>query len=167
MRGPTIRALAALAGLCVLTTGLADLPDHPAAGAVVDFNKAVTEREMETAMALLADGGVQFNLHPAHPGMAENPPLTEDAITMWQTVSAILFPTTETYERIVNVTDVKADGELAVVWTQTRTITYRKGKTKPMQLDFTEMYFLVNKNNSGWKIAGTATNRPVDDIPVG
>lgn len=36
-----------------------------------------------------------------------------------------------------------------------------------MVLDFTEMYFLVNKNDTGWRIAATATNRPVDEIPVG
>ena len=42
-----------------------------------------------------------------------------------------------------------------------------KGKTEPMILNFSEMYFLVNKDNTGWLIAGTATNRPVDSIPVG
>lgn len=144
----------------------ADAP-HPAARAVLEFNQAITERDMDKAMPLLADGGVQFHLHPAHPGMSEDHPLTEDAATMWKTVSAILFPTTETYERLVEVTDVRADGELAVVWTQTRTITHRKGKAEPMELEFSEMYFLVNKNDGGWKIAGTATNRPVDNIPVG
>lgn len=55
---------------------------------------------MDTAMALLADGGVQFQLHPAHPGMPEDHPLTED-------------------------------------------------------------------NETGWRTAGTATNRPIDEIPVG
>ena len=60
-----------------------------------------------------------------------------------------------------------SDGELAVVWTQTTTVTYRKGKTEPMVLNFTEMYFLVNKDDTGWLIAGTATNRPIDSIPVG
>jgi hypothetical protein len=29
------------------------------------------------------------------------------------------------------------------------------------------MYFLVNKDDAGWLIAGTATNRPIDSIPVG
>ena len=167
MHTPFLKGLTALAVFCVLTTaGAADAP-HAAAQAVIDFNQAVTDREMDTAMALLADGGVQFHLHPAHPGMSEDHPLTEDMTTMWKTVSAILFPTTDAYERIVEVADVRADGELAVVWTQTTTITHRKGKAEPMRLEFSEMYFLVNKDNSGWKIAGTATNRPVDSIRVG
>ena len=149
-------------------TAVADAdPTHPAAQAIVDFNLAVTARDMDTAMSLLADGGVQFHLHPAHPGMPEDHPLTEDMTAMWTTVSAILFPTTMSYERRVEVRDVRVDGELAVVWTQTQTITQRKGKTEPMVLDFSEMYFLVNKNDSGWRIAGTATNRPIDQIPVG
>lgn len=144
-----------------------DSATHPAAQAILDFNQAVTTQDMDTALALLADGGVQFHLHPAHPGMPEDPPLTEDMATMWKTVSAILFPTTDGYERQVEIVDVHADGELAVVWTQTKTITQRKDKAEPMVLDFSEMYFLVNKNDTGWRIAGTATNRPVDEIPVG
>lgn len=167
MNNRFIAGLAALALICALTLASADDSPHPAARAVVQFNKAITDREMDTAMGLLADGGVQFQLHPAHPGMSENPPLTEDMAKMWTTVSAILFPTTDSYQRIVEVTNVSAEGELAVVWTQTKTVTQRKGKAEPMELEFTEMYLLVNKNDGGWKIAGTATNRPVDTIPVG
>ena len=144
-----------------------DDAEHPAARVVSQFNQAVTARDMDTAMALLAEGSVQFHLHAVHPGMSDNPPLTEDMPTMWKTVSAILFPTTESYARLIEVTDVEADGELAVVWTQTKTVTNRKGVDKEMVLNFSEMYFLVNKDNTGWKIAGTATNRPIDDIPVG
>lgn len=140
---------------------------HPAALVIIEFNEAVTTRDMDTALALLAEGGVQFNLHPAHPGMPVDHPLTEDMPTMWKTVSAILFPTTEAYERIVQIDNVHSDGELAVVWTQTKTITHRKGIAEPMILNFSEMYFLVNKDNTGWRIAGTATNRPIDSISVG
>ena len=166
MQNRFVAGLAAFALLCALALA-ADDPPHPAARAVLTFNQAITDRDMDTAMGLLADGGVQFHLHPAHPGMPEDHPLTEDMASMWTTVSAILFPTTDSYSRIVDVTSVSTDGELAVVWTQTKTITQRKGKADPMELEFSEMYFLVNKNASGWKIAGTATNRPVDSIPVG
>lgn len=140
---------------------------HPAAQVVLDFNEAVTARDMDAAMPLLAEGSVQYNLRPAHPGMPEDHPLTDDLITTWKTVAAILFPTTDSYERQIEITNVQSDGELATVWTQTKTVTHRKGKDKEMVLDFSEMYFLVNKDNSGWKIAGNASNRPVDDIPVG
>jgi ketosteroid isomerase-like protein len=156
-----------IALLLTATANPAAADTHPAAQAVVTFNQAVTARDMDTAMALLADGGVQFNLHPAHPGMPENPPLTEDMATMWKVVAAILFPSTDAYERQVQVTSMQADGELATVWTQTKTITHRKGQDEPMVLEFSEMYFLVNKDGSGWRIAATATNRPVDSIVVG
>ena len=149
--------------------GSADTGDasHPAALTIIRFNEAVTSQDMDTAMALLAEGGIQFNLHPAHPGMPTDHPLTEDMPTMWKTVSPILFATTDSYERVVQIVDVYSDGELAVVWTQTKTVTYRKGNEEPMLLDFSELYFLVNKDDTGWLIAGTATNRPVDTIPVG
>jgi len=158
---------AVILSLALAGPTIADDATHPAAQAILDFNQAVTTQDMDTALALLADGGVQFHLHPAHPGMPEDPPLTEDMATMWKTVSAILFPTTDGYERKIEIVDVHTDGELAVVWTQTKTITQRKDKAEPMVLDFSEMYFLVNKNDTGWRIAGTATNRPVDEIPVG
>jgi len=165
----TTPALILAATLIWPQQGMAGTGDaaHPAARAIVEFNKAVTDRDMDTAMALLAEGSIQYNLHPAHPGMPLDHPLTEDAGTMWKTVSPILFATTDTYERIVEIKAVHADGELAVVWTQTKTITHRKGKEEPMVLEFSEMYFLVNKDDTGWLIAGNANNRPVDEIPVG
>jgi ketosteroid isomerase-like protein len=163
-----------ITGLTALTLGwalgcAAESADntHPAAAIIVEFNQAVTSRDMEMAMSLLADGGVQYHLHPAHPGMPADHPLTEDMSTMWKTVSAILFPSTDAYSRTVEIEDVHVDGELAVVWTQTQTVTHRKGNDKPMVLDFSEMYFLINKDDTGWRIAGTATNRPIDAIPIG
>ena len=150
----------------VLPTMAAEKETHPAAQAVLNFNKAVTTRDMETGLALLADGAVQYHLHPAHPGMSVDHPLTEDMAAMWITVSALLFSTTEAYERHIEILNVRVDGELAIVWTQTRTVTRRKGKEQT-ELEFSEMYFLINKDNGGWRIAGTATNRPVDDISVG
>ena len=140
--------------------------DHPAARVVIDFNEAVTARDMDTAMPLLAEGSIQFNLRPAHPGLAGDTPLSAELITSWKMVSSILFPTTDSYERTVEVTSAQADGELAIVWTRTRTATKMKGKEDLKVTDFSEMYFLVNKDNTGWKIAGTASNRPVDDLDV-
>ena len=140
---------------------------HPAALAIIKFNESVTNREMDSAMALLAEGSVQYQIQPAHPGMPEDQPLTADMTAMWKTVAAILFPTTDSYERQVEITDVRVDGELATIWTQTKTVTHRKGKDEPMVLEFSEIYFLVNKNDTGWLIAGNASNRPVDEIPVG
>jgi hypothetical protein len=140
---------------------------HPAARTIIEFNEAVTKQDMDTAMGLLAEGSVQYQIQPAHPGMPEDQPLTADLPTIWKTVAAIVFPTTDAYERQVEITDVRVDGELAVVWTQTKTITRRKDKEEPMVLEFSEIYFLINKNDTGWLIAGNASNRPSDDIPVG
>jgi len=140
---------------------------HPAARAVIDFNQSVTDQDMDTAIALLAEGSIQYQLHPAHPGMSEDQPLTADLPALWKTIAAVVFPTTDGYERYIEIIDVHVSGELAIVWTQTKTITGIKDKDEPMVLEFTEMYFLVNKNDTGWLIAGTASNRPVDEIPVG
>lgn len=157
--------------MCVFGTGqaTAETADaaHPAARAIIEFNESVTKRDMDTAMGLLAEGSVQYQIQPAHPGMPEDQPLTADMTAMWRTVAAILFPTTDSYERVVEITDVRVDGELATVWTQTKTITHRKNKAEPMVLEFSEIYFLINKNDTGWLIAGNASNRPVDEIPVG
>jgi ketosteroid isomerase-like protein len=140
---------------------------HPAARAIIDFNHSITNQDIDTAIALLAEGSIQYQLHPTHPGMPEDQPLTADLPALWKTVAAVLSATTEGYERQVEIIDVHASGELAIVWTQTKTITNLKDKDEPMVLEFTEMYFLVNKNDTGWLIAGTASNRPVDDIPIG
>ena len=78
MQNRFIAGLAAFALFCALTLAAADDSPHPAARAVLTFNQAITDRDMDTAMGLLADGGVQFHLHPAHPGMPEDHPLTED-----------------------------------------------------------------------------------------
>jgi len=74
----------------ILPTMAADNETHPAAQAVLDFNEAVTTRNMEAGLELLADGGIQYHLHPAHPGMSLDHPLTEDMTAMWTTVSALL-----------------------------------------------------------------------------
>jgi hypothetical protein len=140
---------------------------HPAARVIIEFNDSVTNRDMDTAIGLLAEGSIQYQIQPAHPGMPEDQPLTADMPSMWKTVAAILFPTTESYERQVEIIDIRVDGELAVVWTQTKTVTHRKGVEELMVLEFSEVYFLVNKNDTGWLIAGNASNRPIDEIPVG
>lgn len=140
--------------------------DEGPADVVLAFNQAVSDRDMDTAMAQLADGGVMFQLRPAHPGMPENPPLTADLVTMWKTVGAILFPTTDSYQRVPEITQVTEFGELATVWANTTTTTQRKGVAEPMVLNFSEMYVLVKKGGT-WKIAANADNRQPDNIVVG
>ncbi|NND54583.1 MAG: nuclear transport factor 2 family protein [Gammaproteobacteria bacterium] len=133
---------------------------------VKTFNSAVTERDMDTAMEQLADGGVVLQLRPAHPGMPENPPLTGDLIKTWQVVGAILFPSTEAYSRKPEITSVTEHGDIATVWADTTTTTHRKNVSDPMVLNFSEMYVLVKKSGQ-WKIAVIGDNRQPDTIVVG
>ena len=140
--------------------------EHPAARVVSDFNAALSTLNIDDAMALVADGGVQFQLRPAHPGMPLDHPLTEGMVELWQTASAILLPNTESYTRKIAIKNIIVDGELAVVWTDTHVETLMKKAAAPRVHDFSEMYFLINKDNTGWKIAGAATNRPMDSLDV-
>ena len=139
--------------------------DAGAAAVVEDFNTAITARDMDTALALLAEGSVQFQLRAVHPGMNENPPLTADLRGIWKAVAGILFPMSETYERTANITEAQARGEVATVWADTTTRTVRKDNGEPMELTFSEVYLLIKKPD-GWKIAGIADNRKPDNIRV-
>jgi len=133
---------------------------------VVDFNKAVTDRDMDAALAELAEGSVQIQLRAVHPGMSDNPPLTADLITMWKAVAAILFPVSKSYERTAIVTDENTVGEVATVWADTTTVTVsnKEGK-EPLVISFSEVYLVVKKDGE-WKIATIADNRGTDDIAV-
>ena len=153
----------AIAILLAAVPALADEQADTAAAIVTSFNAAITARDMDTAMGLLADGSVQFQLRPVHPGMSDNPPLTGDLAGTWKTVAAILFPMSEVYERTASVTQVTAIGEVATVWTETTTATRRKDQAARTERNFSEVYLLVKKPD-GWKIAGVADNRPPDNV---
>jgi len=155
-----------LAVLFVASPAHADHQSDAAAAAVVeDFNTAITARDMDTALALLAEGSVQFQLRAVHPGMSDNPPLTADLRGIWKAVAGILFPMSETYQRTATVTQAQARGDVATVWADTTTRTVRKDKGEPMELAFSEVYLLIKKPD-GWKIAGMADNRMPDNIRV-
>lgn len=151
---------------------LAAFPAHAndqadaAATTVESFNAAVTSRDMDTIMDLLAEGSVQFQLRAVHPGMSDTPPLTADLKGTWKAVAGILFPISDVYERTATVTQAQADGEVATVWANTTTRTVRKGSDAEMNLEFSEVYLLIKKAD-GWKIAGIADNRKPDNIRVG
>jgi ketosteroid isomerase-like protein len=142
-----------------------DIDSNDAVAVVQEFNAAITARDIDTAVATLAEGSVLFQLRAVHPGMSDNPPLTADLRVTWQTVGKILFPMSDAYERVATITAVEADGDIATVWADTTTHTVRKGKEEPMDLAFSEVYLLVRKQDS-WKIAGIADNRKPDSIRV-
>ncbi len=167
LTGPDGRGLRYLAAfILLLMSPLWAQAGSGPADVVTAFNRAVSERDLDTALAQLADGGVALQLRPAHPGMPDNPPLTGDLVKTWQMVGAILFPSTEAYSRVPTITDVVEQGEIATVWADTVTTTQRKNVAKPMVLEFSEVYLLVKKAGV-WKIAMNADNRAPDEIVVG
>lgn len=141
------------------------LADSAPDDVVRTFNNAISTRDLDTALAQLADGGVVIQLRPPHPGMPADPPLTGDLVKTWQMVGAILFPSTQAYSRVATITEVTEKGDIATVWADTTTTTQRKGVAEPMVLSFSEMYLLVKKNGT-WKIAANADNRQPDTITV-
>lgn len=130
------------------------------------FNAAINDRNVDAMAATLAEGGVQLTLRPAHPGMPADMPLSSDLQGTWRTVGAVLFSTTESYQREIEVTSSIEDGDLATVWANTTTTSVRKSGDEPMVMNFSELYMLVKKKGT-WKIAVYADNRQPDDIEVG
>ena len=112
-------------GLAMPTAGASD---GEAAELVTAFNQALSNRDMETMLSLLADGAVRFNLRPSHQGLTEDT-LAQDLKLHWQTVGSVLFSVTETYQRSIQVTAVHVDADLATVWveTQTRSVSRSDG----------------------------------------
>jgi len=154
----------AIASLLVTTSLFAADSQQAVTAVVSDFNAAVTARDVDAIMATLAEGSVQIQLRPMHPGMPDNPRLTGDLRKNWQMVAAILFPASDAYERKATITDVVVNGDVATVWTDTRSHTQRTGK-EPLHRQFTEVYLLVKKDDR-WQIATIADNRQPGNIRV-
>ena len=134
----------------------ADAADD-AVAAVRAFNEAISSRDVDTATAQLAGGGVQFTLRAQHPG-AEPAKLVEQIDTYWSTIIPVIFASTSAYSRTIEVLSSEAHGTDATVWTMTRTATTPMGSDVVAEKDFTEAYVVV-KMADGWKIAAIADNR--------
>lgn len=139
--------------------------DGDPAAVVAEFNAAISARDLERALACMAQGSVQLQLHPAHPGVNVSNSLTTDLVSSWRAVGTILFPATDSYERHADVTAIEESGDVATVWTLTRTESRRKQSTKPKVQQFSELYVLMRQQGN-WKIAVQASNRQPDDLPV-
>lgn len=150
----------------LLVPGLTLAADKSPNEVVHDFNAAFNEKNIEAVAAELAAGGSQFTLRPAHPGMPANMPLTGDIVAAWRTVGALLFSTTESYRRDVEITSTMENGDIATVWADTTTTTVRTAGIEPMVLNFSELYVLV-KRDGAWKIGAYLDNRAIDNIDVG
>jgi len=135
------------------------------ADVVTAFNRAVTDRDMDSLLAHFLDGGVQFNLRPSHGGLQAGP-LTSELHARWSMVGPVLFGATTAYTRDAEVVDVHAAGEVATVWVNVTTETVLASNGKSSTEAFTEVYLLV-RTDDGWRIAGVADNRQPDDIGIG
>lgn len=157
------RAVPILLASCLVASSCTPAPVDPEEQAAVEvvrsFNEAITQKDVDAALASVATGSVQLNLHTSHADMGEETALTQDLDALWRTVGAVLFGTLEAYERTVEALDVAADGDIATVWTETRTVAH-SGDGPPTVLEFTEMYVLLRLEDQ-WKIAAVANNRPV------
>ncbi len=128
---------------------------------VLAFNQAVSDQDRGAALGLLAEGSVQFNLRPSHAGMGtdEDTGLTQDLTAMWSVVTGVLFARLESYVRSVEPTGEQVSGDVATVWTRTRTESREPGADAPSVIEFTEAYLLLRLDGA-WRIAGVANNRP-------
>lgn len=132
---------------------------------VTSFNRAVTDRDMDSLLAHFVDGGVQFNLRPSHGGL-QTGPLTSELHARWSMVGPVLFGATSAYTRDAEVVDVHAAGDVATVWVQVATRTVLASNGEESTEAFTEVYLVV-RTGDGWRIAGVADNRQPDDIGIG
>jgi hypothetical protein len=90
MSNSLIKAISLLAaaaiGAALVNAATVDSPD----AVVASFNQAITERDMDAAMAHFVPGGVQFNLRPSHGGL-ETGPLTAELEARWRMIGPVLF----------------------------------------------------------------------------
>jgi hypothetical protein len=156
-------AAGALAGTAAAPSGA----DAEAAAVVTSFNAAVTGRSADKAIGHFIKGGVQFNIRPAHTGLGGAPQgVTTELTAHWSMIAPVLFAATNTYSRRVEVLDARAEGDVATVWTRTRTETVRSGQSAPRRDEFLEIYLLV-RTGGAWKIGAIADNRVPNDVGLG
>ena len=151
----------------MLIIGNASWPVTAAAGndpadAVTAFNESISARDQDTALAQLAPGGVQFTLRAMHEGTSPDK-LVTPITPHWSMIIPVLFASTSSYARDVEVLSSEAHGDVATVWTRTRTESVRAGSDDAAVNEFTETYLLVNSPD-GWKIAAIADNRRATSI---
>lgn len=128
---------------------------------VREFNAALSQRQLEAALALLAPGAVNFQLQSAHvfTGAASRPePLTSDLAMHWRSITPILYSANRRYERTVADATVHADGHLAIVWARLKTLS-EPPQGAPTLLVFRETY-LLREQDGRWQIIGIANSRP-------
>lgn len=157
-------ALLGLLASLLLPVTPAIAADDPAA-VVQAFNQAISSKNLEGALGLMAEGAVQFTLRPAHAGVTDSTKISGDLATHWRTIGPVLFGVTATYRRTPKIITARTDGDLATVWVQMSTATEERGGQR-RQDSFSELYVLARVGDS-WRIAAMADNRGTDAMAVG
>jgi hypothetical protein len=131
------------------------------------FNQALSKHDMDAALALIANGSVQFTLRSAHSDIPSGGPasVTGDLKAHWSAIGPVVFGSTTAYNRTPKITNARVDGDLATVWTDTATETVGKNGSKRSD-SFSEVYLLVH-TASGWQIGAVADNRGANKISAG
>jgi hypothetical protein len=160
--------LSALALTCFLgvtspATAAGPDPKQAAEAVVRAFNAAFAKKDIEGLAAQLVDGGVQFDLRPAHADQTAPRSLTQELRARWYGVTPILFAAAESYERKVEILDSRATADMATVWTRITTNMRMPKSDQVTSNSFTEVYLLVH-TPQGWKIGAMIDNRATDQI---
>ncbi len=131
------------------------------------FNQALSKHDLDAALALIANGSVQFTLRSAHSDIPSAGPgsVTGDLKAHWRMVGPVVFGSTTVYSRIPKIENSRVDGDLATVWTNTATETVDKSGSKRTD-SFSEVYMLVH-TASGWQIGAVADNRGANKTNAG
>ncbi|MAF84608.1 MAG: hypothetical protein QGH93_06600 [Gammaproteobacteria bacterium] len=165
MKVTIIQRIHTLALVCMLCSTLAIAAPGGPEDTIIAFNAAFMAKDKEAAIATLAQGGAQFTLRSQH---EDAPPdsLQSEIAGYWTLIAPVLFASTSSYQREVEILAARADGDVATVWTNTRTTSTRLGSAEADLNAFTEVYLLI-KTPDGWKIAAIADNRQATKLAEG
>ena len=169
VRTASLIALTSALAIALTTPTAAADDSDPAKGAIAvvqAFNAAFGRKDVEAVVATLIEGGVQFDLRPAHADQNAPQGLTQELTARWYGVTPILFAGTESYLRKVKVLDSKATADMATVWAEITTEMRMPKSDKSSSNSFTEVYLLV-RTPKGWKIGAMIDNRATDTITTG
>jgi hypothetical protein len=164
-------ATRAASAACTLTWalsgcgGTADTDDtrRQAEATVLGFNGAFAGKDIEQVAAWLVEGGVQFELAPAHAGTSQA--LAQEIRAKWYGVTPILFAATGSYSRSVEILDSRVAPDMATVWARVTSRTRLSESAEPSVRAFNEVYLLV-RTPQGWRIGAMINDRATDKLAV-
>lgn len=166
----THRIATALSFAMLYTIGaLAANPPDPrqeAEAVVQSFNAAFGKKDVEAVVAALLEGGVKFDLKPAHADQGGEHKIIQELKEHWYGVAPIVLGAARSYTRTAEILDTHAARDMATVWARITTEMVAPGAPKASVRTFNETYFLV-RTPQGWKIGAMMDDRATDNLAVG